>query len=294
MVDGHQLLRSGNVHSSFLFYGCQSFWMGSSSQADETILSWSLVRRLIPALYQYSGNDGHLFSTEESHKIHTPLLGYDSTGNTTVIYINKQGGIHSTNLYIEILHWCLEHDIVRFHQIPGKFNIMADRFSRLDRPLKTEWALDQSVVNYIFQMLNYPNVDLFATRFNHKLPLYVSPVLDNHALVIDALSMNWNFLHAYAFPPTILIPSVLAKIRQSRCRIVLIAPLWPQRSCFSEMLQLLVSAPIRLPLFPKLDTIKRKVSTSKSPITRSSCLGVIKQPIRDKSFRKMLQTLSQN
>ena len=58
--------------------------------------------------------------------------------------------------------------------------------------------------------------------------LYVSPVLDNHALAIDALSINWNFLHAYAFPPTILIPSVLAKIRQCQCSIVLIAPLWPQ------------------------------------------------------------------
>ena len=76
----------------------------------------------------------------------------------------------------------------------------------------------------------------FATGFNHKLPLYVSPVLDNHALVIDVLSMNWNLLHAYAFPPTILIPSVLAKIRQSRFTIILIAPLWPQRPWFSEVL----------------------------------------------------------
>ena len=59
------------------------------------------------------------------------------------------------------------------HQVP---------INSTDRPLKTEWALDQSVVNSVFQMLNYPNVDLFATRFNHKLPLHVSPVLDNHAL----------------------------------------------------------------------------------------------------------------
>ena len=91
-----------------------------------------------------------------------------STDNTTVVsYINKQGGTHSLSLCIEvweILHWCLEHDIViRVHHIPGKFNILADHLSRLDRPLKTEWALDQSVANSIFQMLNYPNVDLFAT-----------------------------------------------------------------------------------------------------------------------------------
>ena len=59
-----------------------------------------------------------------------------------------------------------------------KFNILADHLSRLDRPLNTEWSLDQLVANSIFQMLNFPKVDLFATRFNHKLPLYVSPVAD--------------------------------------------------------------------------------------------------------------------
>ena len=57
-----------------------------------------------------------------------------------------------------------------------------------------------------------------------------------------------------AFPPTILIPFILAKICQSWCRIVLIAPLWPQRPWFSEVLQLLVSALIRLLCFPNLLT----------------------------------------
>ena len=92
-----------------------------------------------------------------------------STDNTTVVsYINKQGGIHSPNLCVEvweIRHWCLEHDImIRVGHIPGKFNILADCLSRLDRPLKTEWALDQSVANSIFQMLNYSNVDLFVSK----------------------------------------------------------------------------------------------------------------------------------
>ena len=100
-----------------------------------------------------------------------------STDNTTVVsYINKQGGTHSPSLCIEvwkILNWCLEQDIViRVRHIPGKFNILADRLSRLDKPIKTEWALDQTVANSV---LNFPNVDLFATRFNHRLPLYVSP-----------------------------------------------------------------------------------------------------------------------
>ena len=82
MMDGHQWLRSRNVNSAFRsqcipFYGCQSLWMGSSSRADETIVSWSLDGRPIPAPYQYSGNNGHLFCTEESQTIHSPLLCHD-------------------------------------------------------------------------------------------------------------------------------------------------------------------------------------------------------------------------
>ena len=154
-----------------------------------------------------------------------------STYNTTVVScINKQGGTLSPNLCVdiwEILHWCLEYDIViRAGHIPGKFNILAAVFR--------DWTdlYKQKGFGSIGGGFHFPNaqlsqcgfVDLFATRFNHKLPLYMSSVLDNHALAIDALSLTWNFLHVYAFPPTILIPS---KIRQSRCRIVLIAPLWP-------------------------------------------------------------------
>ena len=223
-----------------------------------------------------------------------------STDNTTMVScINKQGGTHSPNLCVEvweILHWCLEHDIViRVCHIPGRFSILADHLSRLDKLLKTELALDQSVTISIFQMLNYPNVDLFATQFSHKLPLYVSPVPDNHALAIDALSMNWNCLHAYAFPPTILIPSVLAKICQSRCRIVLIAPLWPQCPCFSEVLQLLVSAPTGLPLFPKLLTqSKGKSQHPNLPLLALHTWELSSNQLEIKSFRKRLQTLSQN
>ena len=83
-------------------------------------------------------------------------------------------------------------------------------------------------IKFNFQMLNHSNLDLFATHFSHKLPLYIFPALDNQAFVIDAFSMNWNNIHAYAFPTTILTLSVLNKICQSQCRMILIAPLWLQ------------------------------------------------------------------
>ena len=221
-----------------------------------------------------------------------------STDNTTVVsYINKQGGTHSPNLCVEvwkILNWCLEQDIViRVCHIPGKFNILADRLSRLDKPIKTEWALDQTVANSVFQMLNFPNVDLFATRFNHRLPLYVSPVQDYKALAIDALSMDWNHLHAYAFPPFILIPAVLEKICQHQCRIVLIAPFWPQQQWFSELLLLLVSAPICLPLIPRLLTqSKGRFVHQNLPILDLHAWELSNNQSEIRNFHKTLQILS--
>ena len=82
----------------------------------------------------------------------------------------------------------------------SKFNILADRFSRILKPKTTEWSLKQSIANAISQMTEIPNIDLFATMLNHKLPLYVSPIPDKYALAIDALTMNWNHSHTYAFP----------------------------------------------------------------------------------------------
>ena len=100
--------------------------------------------------------------------------------------------------------------------------------------------------------MDFPSIDLFATRLNHRLPFYVSPIPDQKALSIDALTMDWNHIHAYAFPPFHLIPAVINKIRLSQCKIVLIAPLWPDRPWFPELLGLLVSPPVFLPVIPNL------------------------------------------
>ena len=100
-----------------------------------------------------------------------------STDNTTMVSdINKQGGRHSPNLCVEvrkILNRCLEqHIIVRFRHIPGRFNVLADRLSRVDKPIKTEWVLDQSIANSIFQMFKYPNVCLRHVSITNCFCMY--------------------------------------------------------------------------------------------------------------------------
>ena len=229
--------------------------------------------------------------------IYSPFLHHDIHRQHNGGLIYQQTGWHS---FLQSLRRSLENTqlvpgtiVIRVRHIPGKFSILADCLSRLDKPIKTEWALDQTVANSVFQMLNFPNVDLFATRFNHRLPLYVSPVQDYKALAIDALSMDWNHLHAYAFPPFILIPAVLEKIRQHQCRIVLIAPFWPQQQWFSEFLLLLVSALIRLPLIPRLLTqSKGRFVHQNLPILDLHTWELSNNQSEIRNFHKTLQILS--
>ncbi len=71
-------------------------------------------------------------------------------------------------------------------------------------------------------------MDLFATHWNKKLPLYVSPIKDDQALAVDALTYPWKGIWGYAYPPTEIMARVLTKIRREECRILLIAPDLPQ------------------------------------------------------------------
>ena len=83
------------------------------------------------------------------------------------------------------------------------------------------------------------------------------------------------------------IDSFCPKQDQSQCRIVPKAPLWPQRLWFSEVLQLLVSAPVRLPLFQKLLTqTKAKFQHQNLPVLDLRAWEL------SKSFRKFSQNLA--
>ena len=55
-------------------------------------------------------------------------------------------------------------------------------------------------------------MDLFATRFNNKLPQFVLPVPDPQAWAVDALSLSWEDLDPYAFPPAAILGKVVEKL----------------------------------------------------------------------------------
>ena len=82
---------------------------------------------------------------------------------------------------------------------------------------------------------------------NHKLLLYFSPLPEERAEGVDALSENWENLDLYTFPPTKFLVLVLRKAREESCLILLIAPAWPNQVWFPALLDLVISPPIQLP-----------------------------------------------
>ena len=101
-----------------------------------------------------------------------------ATDNTTVVaYINKEGGMKSGPLCAllwRILTWCSQRQVtLKARHIPGHLNVIADKLSRLGQTIQTEWSLLPEVFQELCNRWHQPHVDLFATRFNHKLPLCI-------------------------------------------------------------------------------------------------------------------------
>ena len=140
-----------------------------------------------------------------------------ATDNTTVVaYINKEGGMKSGSLCAllwRILSWCTRKQVtLRACHIPGRLNMIADNLSRLGQTIQTEWSLHPEVFQAICSRWHQPQVDLFATRFNNKLPQ---------------------------------LGKVVEKLQDYPCnRIILIAPGWPNMPWFWDLVAMSSQIPL--------------------------------------------------
>ena len=94
---------------------------------------------------------------------------------------------------------------------------------------------------------------MLATCLNAKLPLYCSLVPDPQAVFEDAFRHPWDNLDLYTFPPFPLVGRVIARVRESsRVVMTLVAPLWPEKEWFADLLLLLTQPPLALPWWDSL------------------------------------------
>ena len=166
-----------------------------------------------------------------------------ASDNTSVVsYRNKQGGTRSAELCAlmwRILTWYnLNNVTLRARHVPGSLNVIVDGFSRRNQIQSTEWSLSPQVFKQISKIWESPQVDLFATRLNTKLPLHVSPIPDPQAWAVDTLNIPWENLVAYVFPPTTFLPKVVQKLQSQMCRLLLIATGWPSKPWFWDLVEM--------------------------------------------------------
>jgi hypothetical protein len=178
------------------------------------------------------------------------------TDNTTVMsYINKKGGTKAPGLCIltyQMWTWCLKRGIsLKAIHIPGTENVLADKLSRVFVD-PTSWEIHPRMVNLVFQVLGRPMMDLFASTGNQKLPCFCSRYPEAEAYHTNALDLNWRRVWGYAYPPLALLPMVIQKIRQDGATIILLAPFWPKRSYYPDLLDLLIDFPCYLQPFPEM------------------------------------------
>ena len=186
-----------------------------------------------------------------------PIISYSNlliaSDNSTVVWtIRNQGSTTCHTLLDQAFHLFQildEFNIrIRARHIPGCQNVLADALSRPDKPSPTEWMLHPEAFRLLCQQFHRPLIDLFATAHNHQLPVYVSPLPDPLAWEVDALSMSWEGLDAYAFPPPVLMARVVTKIDStSNLTLLLVAPYWPARTWFPALKRLAQPNPTPLP-----------------------------------------------
>ena len=164
-----------------------------------------------------------------------------SDNTTAISYINKQGGSHNMSLNdiaVQIWSLCVEYNTyLSAAHIPGKHNVRADVASREFHD-SAEWMLSPEVFGNIIMKWGKPDIDLFASRLNHQIPIYASWKPDPNSTYIDAMQMSWTGMFVYIFPPFSMLWPVLSKLEEDRVsRAIIIIPKWPTQSWYPRIMR---------------------------------------------------------
>ena len=225
---------SGHFPTSVPSYAGQSMTPSSSFQPLPSSSAFRQGFGYLPG----SQDIGQLSQVPHSDNYFTPWLNKPD-----------HSGFSLNDLAQEILRFC-ESDSINLQPqfIAGSLNVVVDALSRSNQVLSSEWTLHQEVVDSLFH--RWPaTVDLFATNQFHRLPVYFSPMKDPMSVGTDSMLHTWDNLQVYAFPSFSLIQKVLNKLSSSNnTDMTLIAPFWPQKPWFPDLLELLTYIPLCLPI----------------------------------------------
>ena len=192
-------------------------------------------------------------------KLHSSTVHIHTDNQVALFSLKRQGSTQSPwcNKFTAKIMNFLEnrnlHLIVSY--IRSENNTEADQASRVYQH-DLEWSIPDDQFEKICQKWGSPEIDLFASRLNHRVPKYCSWRPDPHAYAVDAFGIDWDeFNLIYAFPPIRLLPRVLKTwqdITEARQRghkekhAIIVAPLWPAQPWFPVLQKLTREKPLKL------------------------------------------------
>ena len=169
--------------------------------------------------------------------------------NTTAIGCINKLGTSRNMLYnsstADIWKWALaNNNFLSAAYIPGIDNVVADEESR-KQYTDAECMLNKIIFDFAIEYFGIkPDIDLFASRINKQLPIYVAYKPDPNAMATDAFSLKWDDKLFYLFPPLSVMTSCLQKIDQDKTEALLVVLYWKPQVWYPVLLRSLVRPPI--------------------------------------------------
>ncbi len=144
-----------------------------------------------------------------------------------------------------LLLWSRKHlkSLCIIH-IPGFLNRTADELSRAALP--GDWRLHPQTVQLIWRHFGLAQLDLFVSLETSHCQWFYS--LNEGTLGTDALAHSWpQGLRKYAFPPSEPSRTDTVQDQGKEEQILLVAPYWPTRTWFPELMLLVTAPPWQIP-----------------------------------------------
>ena len=109
-----------------------------------------------------------------------------------------------------------------------------------NKSVHTEWSLSSSDFKRVLELSSVtPNIDMFASKVNAKLPQFISWLPQMCATHVDAFTVDWHHLKGFLFPPFNLISHVLKKCVDDKVQHLCgVFPLWLTKSWWPTLLKL--------------------------------------------------------
>jgi len=112
----------------------------------------------------------------------------------------------------------------------------------------------------------------------------------------DVFSQSWHRLFPYAFPPFCLIGRVLTKVRNEKCTLMLVAPVWQTQHWYPLLLEMSIRNPV---LLPQHRDLLKDPSGKNHPLTQKRSIHlavwlVSGHTYLQRAYHRKLQNLSLN